>query len=299
MCFKQVVDVLPPGCYAILQTMFRFFKKVVAHADQSKMNAHNMAIVFAPSILRPDDETVESLTDEEPARIIADLVTEVDLFFPKGERKIGDGPDWLLGAAPMAPKFAAEFERGKAALHAALVEERQREGVAPPTDLTVDDLVDLLIDGETDQVDDFIGSQPKGHQNEMREAVLARFQVRMQLKGIISTHGSEDESSASPSAPKAHHRRGTVFARHVDSVSPVVPAKAALAGPLASSGDASDEVGSIAPELVAKLMEKDDNGNDDDDDMMGTSTRLGVPNTRIPSTLVTARNSLAIPEKDN
>lgn len=47
---------LPSGHAAILQRLMEFLQKVDAHQEANKMSAANLAIIFAPSLMRSKEE---------------------------------------------------------------------------------------------------------------------------------------------------------------------------------------------------------------------------------------------------
>ena len=62
-CTRQCLDLLPPGNKAILLRLIRFLRLVTQNKDMTKMDATNLATVFAPTLLTPpnDKQNMSSL----------------------------------------------------------------------------------------------------------------------------------------------------------------------------------------------------------------------------------------------
>lgn len=80
-CLKQGISVLPPGNKAIISRLFKFFRNQALNEESSKMIASNIAIVFAPSLLRPEEETLETIMSEDAKKVIEILITEYMKLF--------------------------------------------------------------------------------------------------------------------------------------------------------------------------------------------------------------------------
>lgn len=66
---------VPPTNRAIIEYLFRFLNEVSAHSSQNRMSASNLAIVFAPNLIRPEVETLEtSLSSARLTVLIEDYI---------------------------------------------------------------------------------------------------------------------------------------------------------------------------------------------------------------------------------
>ena len=56
-------------------------RKVADHEDVNKMSPTNLAVCFAPTLLRPEVETVDTMTSSNPKIVIATIIEEYDFLF--------------------------------------------------------------------------------------------------------------------------------------------------------------------------------------------------------------------------
>ncbi len=63
LTLRQLLARLPPGHEALLGELVGFLCAVVSRVSESKMGVGNVAAVFAPNLLRPRHETIETLRD--------------------------------------------------------------------------------------------------------------------------------------------------------------------------------------------------------------------------------------------
>ncbi|OBS58229.1 hypothetical protein A6R68_10669 [Neotoma lepida] len=54
---KKLVDLLPRPNHDTLQYILEHLCRVIAHSDKNRMTAHNLGIVFGPTLFRPEQET--------------------------------------------------------------------------------------------------------------------------------------------------------------------------------------------------------------------------------------------------
>ncbi|XP_052609529.1 rho GTPase-activating protein 9 isoform X1 [Peromyscus californicus insignis] len=54
---KKLVELLPKPNHDTLQYILEHLCRVIAHADKNRMTAHNLGIVFGPTLFRPEQET--------------------------------------------------------------------------------------------------------------------------------------------------------------------------------------------------------------------------------------------------
>jgi len=67
--FRGMMHTLPRENLALLKYLCRFLLNVSRHAEFNKMSSDNLAIVFAPNLLRPAVETPKSMMTEMPVTI--------------------------------------------------------------------------------------------------------------------------------------------------------------------------------------------------------------------------------------
>jgi hypothetical protein len=63
--------------------LLKFLRLVAQHADDNKMNASNIAMVFAPNLLRSKDESLDTCIADTPhaAKITEALLNNFDSLF--------------------------------------------------------------------------------------------------------------------------------------------------------------------------------------------------------------------------
>lgn len=57
---RQALFLLPPGNRSMVKALIGLLVKVVSHSSINKMHSSNLAIVFAPSVIREQNETAAS-----------------------------------------------------------------------------------------------------------------------------------------------------------------------------------------------------------------------------------------------
>jgi hypothetical protein len=79
---RRVISLLPPGNRAILKRLIAFLRSVHTNSKANKMHAANLAIVFAPTILRPANEDPATFLTEGKAanELINDMVRRLSLY---------------------------------------------------------------------------------------------------------------------------------------------------------------------------------------------------------------------------
>lgn len=94
-CMKEAWRSLPPFNQVLLTRLFFLLHEVSKHSEVNKMSPANLAIVFGPTLLRPEQETVETMLGdaESISRVMETYITQA--------------PFMLDGAAPTAAELAA------------------------------------------------------------------------------------------------------------------------------------------------------------------------------------------------
>jgi len=89
---RELMTKLPKVNLALLTYLMRFLKEVSKNSDVNKMTPDNIAIVFAPNLLRPKLETTTSMMVEMPISIglIASFISHFDeIFGPDSPTPLG------------------------------------------------------------------------------------------------------------------------------------------------------------------------------------------------------------------
>jgi len=170
---RQCVDLLPAGNRAVLVRLIRFLQMVIANKDVNKMGTQNLAIVFAPTMLRPEGEK------ESMASILGDSMHSHRLMeaFIENFSAIFDGETPpQQDRCSMSPEERAAFfrtlKRGTIRLASAMVE--------------ADELAAALeAEGEAMQLEGELGSDPStsegstsSSEGEAANAATGALQVR-------------------------------------------------------------------------------------------------------------------------
>ena len=89
-CFAQLVALLPPGNQAILKRLLGLLKEIIKHEQVNKMGVPNIAIIFAPSLLRAKNETPLDMMNNmmNQQKIVEYLIVNYENLFVKNPSKI-------------------------------------------------------------------------------------------------------------------------------------------------------------------------------------------------------------------
>jgi hypothetical protein len=97
---RDLVEELPLTHQTLFQYLFHFLFKVTEHSSKNLMNSRNLALMFAPNILRPKLETVESsLNLPKASDLVHYIIDGTPLLFPPQKPK----PRGLPPPPPRAP----------------------------------------------------------------------------------------------------------------------------------------------------------------------------------------------------
>lgn len=80
---RKIISYLPQSHRKILNVLFSFLHRVSEHSDVNKMRPANLAIVFAPNLLRPPIESPEIVIGDSPHAngLISTLISQSSIFF--------------------------------------------------------------------------------------------------------------------------------------------------------------------------------------------------------------------------
>lgn len=84
---RRLVKNLPPHNYHTLKHIILHLRRVVDNAHINKMEAKNLAIVFGPNIVRPEEENVESMVNNmtHQCKIVETLLAAAEWIFSDAE----------------------------------------------------------------------------------------------------------------------------------------------------------------------------------------------------------------------
>ncbi|XP_057302580.1 rho GTPase-activating protein 32-like isoform X1 [Hydractinia symbiolongicarpus] len=85
VAFHHVIQRLPPPHYRTMNYLLRHLNFCASKAAETNMTAKNLAIVWAPNLLRPpSDDSISALTEFRTQAIIVEyMIRNVDVFFDK------------------------------------------------------------------------------------------------------------------------------------------------------------------------------------------------------------------------
>eukprot|EP01104_Vermistella_antarctica_P011350 TRINITY_DN3158_c0_g1_i2.p1 TRINITY_DN3158_c0_g1~~TRINITY_DN3158_c0_g1_i2.p1 ORF type:complete len:589 (+),score=112.43 TRINITY_DN3158_c0_g1_i2:277-2043(+) len=119
---KQLLSQLPPAHIEVLKLLVFFLANVAAHASVNLMGVENLATVFGPNLLRPRQDSAESLIHHTASisKVMHQIIQEADDLLPAGgssdvvkQRRKESSP------VAMLPERPAHFAAAAAAAAAA------------------------------------------------------------------------------------------------------------------------------------------------------------------------------------
>ena len=98
---RDQVNQLPTENYALLCSLICFLVEVAAHNGTNKMTPENLAIVFAPNLIRPAEETPNTMLYDMPIaiNIIASFILHVNEIFTQEPQTAVAQPSAVASAA--------------------------------------------------------------------------------------------------------------------------------------------------------------------------------------------------------
>ncbi|CAH1110589.1 unnamed protein product [Psylliodes chrysocephalus] len=86
---KKLVKSLPRHNYYTLRHIVMHLRRIADNSHVNKMDFKNLAIVFGPTIVRPEEENMESMVSHmnNQYRIVETLLTHSEWFFPENENE--------------------------------------------------------------------------------------------------------------------------------------------------------------------------------------------------------------------
>jgi hypothetical protein len=82
-CIKKILDMMPALNLVFLIYLVDFLRLVSTHAGENKMTASNLAMVFAPNLLRSRDDSLDTCMADTPhaAKIMESLIDHYAFLF--------------------------------------------------------------------------------------------------------------------------------------------------------------------------------------------------------------------------
>jgi hypothetical protein len=96
---KMVLQLLPVNHYKILGLLCHFLNKVSKNSGENKMTVYNLAVVFAPNVLKTDKQLSpdEYMKDSKYSNdLMTDFIQDAHLFFPGGDQMTQSAVDEQL-----------------------------------------------------------------------------------------------------------------------------------------------------------------------------------------------------------
>jgi len=194
-CIKQGLNLLPPCNKEIARRLFAFFKLITENTETTKMNAKNVAIVFAPSLIRPEVETLETMMSEDTKLLLEILIEKYDDFFVKTNA--------VRAQLPSTPEFDAalkhcSFRIEEANKRASVISVESLDdsppspavrssGVIEEVEISAKDLVECLLEGNMSGVDQYLNSiESEEKKDQLRAAIADGLHAVMKERGIKS-----------------------------------------------------------------------------------------------------------------
>ncbi|KAH1003027.1 hypothetical protein HUJ05_010976 [Dendroctonus ponderosae] len=86
---RKLVRNLPKHNYHTLKHVVLHLKRVADNSHLNRMEAKNLAIVFGPTIVRPDSEPMESMVTNmnNQCKIVESLIANAEWFFPESDNE--------------------------------------------------------------------------------------------------------------------------------------------------------------------------------------------------------------------
>lgn len=80
---KKVLSFLPPTNYKLLKRLCQYLKKLTENKDENKMSPENVAICFAPNLLRADTTDLKLMLNNQSMGkdVMISLIDKFDYFF--------------------------------------------------------------------------------------------------------------------------------------------------------------------------------------------------------------------------
>uniref|UniRef100_A0A8C2WWN1 Rho GTPase-activating protein 10 n=1 Tax=Cyclopterus lumpus TaxID=8103 RepID=A0A8C2WWN1_CYCLU len=105
-----LVHKLPPKNRQVLGLLMKHLANVAAHSKQNLMTVANLGVVFGPTLMRPQEDTVAAIMDLKFQNIVVEILIE------HNEKIFADAPE-SCPLSPAAPVFSAPTRQSKKSLN--------------------------------------------------------------------------------------------------------------------------------------------------------------------------------------
>eukprot|EP01132_Coremiostelium_polycephalum_P000634 gene634-787_t len=105
-CIKSIIEKIPPHYFIVLDYLLAFLHRICRHSKVHKMDSSNLAIIFAPNLLKSKTETAEQIVNDSP-RSTSILKFIIDNYAEIFERDPMTGED--IQVKPMKPFFTDDY----------------------------------------------------------------------------------------------------------------------------------------------------------------------------------------------
>jgi hypothetical protein len=79
---RELVAKLPPDNRTILHILIQHLNRIAAHSERNLMKASNLGVIFGPTLMRPERETVATIVNIKYQNIIVEImIEEIDAIF--------------------------------------------------------------------------------------------------------------------------------------------------------------------------------------------------------------------------
>ncbi len=85
---KRLVEALPEIHYSTLRYLARHLSRVAGKSNVNQMTAHNLAIVFAPTLIQHEDTLTMGMNLSHHRLILETIFDNSDFFFPPDQDQV-------------------------------------------------------------------------------------------------------------------------------------------------------------------------------------------------------------------
>jgi len=111
---KKVLKFLPKIYYKVIAYLVGYLWRLSSHQDKNKMTPNNLAIVFAPSLLKPQNQSLQTQVEDSPYAVsfLKTLIEHHDYFFNKDDPELRQQQGSLTIKVLRARELAAKDSNG-------------------------------------------------------------------------------------------------------------------------------------------------------------------------------------------
>ncbi|XP_017264613.1 rho GTPase-activating protein 10 isoform X2 [Kryptolebias marmoratus] len=193
-----LVHKLPERNRQVLGLLMKHLANVAAHSQQNLMTVANLGVVFGPTLMRPQEETVAAIMDLKFQNIVVEILIE------QHEKIFTDAPD-MSPLSPAGPAFSAPTRQSKK-------QSRQNRPLAVYNPQVLD-IQNAIVDGSNLTADETsmgsnesVSSQSSSASTSDLADLAASFSISSNSRcSLVAASGASGESQ--PAAPTAAHEK--------------------------------------------------------------------------------------------